>query len=102
MKSKNLINYSIIITIFLVLLNLLIYHVLIAYIQKTANQHLSIANFSIIVISVLSLISIILGLKKIFNKKKSLFAYLLICFGINLLIWIPVIFNIQCQNCLIN
>ena len=69
------------------------------YIQKSVNSHTANADYFAIALLFLALFLCLFALISFLKEKRNALIYLLILFGINIILWLPKIFSIQCKGC---
>ena len=80
-------------------INAFIYFVILNYIQKSVNSHSANADYSAIALLLLAVFLCLISLISFLKKKRNAVIYLLFLFGINIILWLPKIFSIQCKGC---
>jgi hypothetical protein len=83
----------------LLVLNALICFVFIPYIQKHVNSHLAKGDYVSIFIFILAFVLLIISMFFLFSIKKRKIGFFLLIMSINLFLWTPLIFSIQCKGC---
>lgn len=91
---------KILVLIFLLLaINSLIYFVVVDYIQKSVNSHLAKADYCAIALFFVALFCCLISFISLLRYKQNVLYYFLFLIGINIFLWLPKIFSIQCIGC---
>ncbi|CAM3716542.1 hypothetical protein FLGE108171_11815 [Flavobacterium gelidilacus] len=83
----------------IIAINTFIYFVIINYIQESVNNHTTNADYCTIALLFLALFLCFISLLLFLRKKRNESVYFLFLFGINIILWLPKIFSIQCKGC---
>ncbi|MGX7667648.1 hypothetical protein [Flavobacterium pedocola] len=95
MKTKKIFRVGFL----LVFLNGILYFGLLPFIQKSANSHMSAADFFTILISLVAIVCLVVAVIRFLMRKSNLLTYSLLLFAVNLILWLPKIYNIECEGC---
>jgi len=82
-------------------LNILFNFFLIPFITRSIESHNGKEEFIIIAIIVSIIYFIVQFVYKFYHKKLNLLNFSFFLYGINLIIWIIIILNIECNNCVV-
>ena len=82
----------------IIVTNIIIHFELIPNIQIFANSHSSNGDYLMIITFLVAVISFIFSLYLIFFKKNKT-GFLLLLFALNIVLWIPKMFSINCKFC---
>ena len=82
----------------IIVTNIIIHFELIPNIQIFANSHSSNGDYLMIITFLVAVISFIFSLYLIFFKKNKN-GFLLLLFALNIALWIPEMFSINCKFC---
>lgn len=80
-------------------INAFIYFVILNYIQRSVNSHTAKADYCAIALLFLALFFCLVSIVLFLRNKRNAVIYLLFLFGINIILWLPKIFSIQCKGC---
>lgn len=96
MKNSKIITFF----VFSVLaINVFIYFVILNYIQKSVNSHTANADYFAIALLFQALFLCLISLISFLKEKRNAVIYFLFLFGINIILWLPKIFSLQCKGC---
>ena len=83
----------------LLIFNYFMCFVVVDYVQKSANSHTAKADYCAIALFLLALFVCLISFISFLRNKRNAVIYFLFLFGINIILWLPKIFNIQCRGC---
>ncbi len=75
------------------------YFFVVGYIQKSVNSHTANADYCAIALLFLAILSCLISSISFLKNKRNAVIYFLFLFGINIILWLPKIFSIQCRGC---
>lgn len=96
MKNSKIITFLVFSTI---AINSSIYFIILNYIQKLVNSHTASMDYFAIALLFLAVFLCLISLILFLKKKRDTVIYFLFLFGINIILWLPKVFSIQCKGC---
>lgn len=96
MKNSKIITFFV---FSVIAINTFICFVIVDYIQKSVNSHSANADYFAIALLFLALFLCLFALISFLKEKRNAVIYLMFLFGINIILWLPKIFSIQCKGC---
>jgi hypothetical protein len=85
----------------LLIINSFMYFMVVDYIQQSVNRHTVNADYCVIALLFLALFLCLISFISFVRNKQNKLVYFLFLFGINIVLWLPKIFSIQCKGCTI-